>query len=476
MYQTTFGSHNHRSCSDDPKAGGNRAYYESYRVPESLQLIPELFSKAGYAVVNGGKGKEDYNFIARERALLRRGLAETRRRASRSSPRSNCMAARIAGRRLPIPRTPHRVTLPPYYPDDPVIRQDWASYLNSWVKADADVGDVLDRLERDGLADSTVVFFFTDHGISHVRGKQFLYDEGIRVPLLVRFPDRRLGGTVRSDLVSLIDVAATSLDLAGIPIPGLRPGPGAVRGGFRAAAPRLQRPRPLRRDPGPDPQRAHGAVQIHPQLHVLRLPRATESVQGRQGDHEADAGPCIEKGKLNELQARIFAPSRPTEELYDLKADPFETRNLAGDPDHQQIVGELRADLFEWMIANRDLGLIPEPILEEMGARYGSKYAVLRAPENADLVKTLLATIEAGARGDRDVLLKALGVDAAGRALLGRASGSAAMGRPMRSRVSGRSSRTPPPPSASPPGGPWSSSAARARPWRSLGASSATRT
>ena len=65
MYQTTFGSHNHRSCSDDPKAGGNRAYYESYRVPESLHLIPELFFKAGYAVVNGGKGKEDYNFIAR---------------------------------------------------------------------------------------------------------------------------------------------------------------------------------------------------------------------------------------------------------------------------------------------------------------------------------------------------------------------------------------------------------------------------
>src|SRR5262249_57940925 len=100
-----------------------------------------------------------------------------------------------------------------------VLREDWAEYLNSWVKTDTDAGDVLDRLDREGLADSTVVFFFTDHGISHIRGKQFLYDEGTRVPLLVRFPDRRHAGTVRGDLVSLIDVSATSLDLAGIAIP-----------------------------------------------------------------------------------------------------------------------------------------------------------------------------------------------------------------------------------------------------------------
>ena len=106
MYQTTFGSHNHRSCNDDPKAGGNRAYYESYRVPESLQLIPELFAEAGYDVVNGGKGKEDYNFIARERALLRRRTGGSARRASRSSPRSSCMVARTAERKVAHPTDP----------------------------------------------------------------------------------------------------------------------------------------------------------------------------------------------------------------------------------------------------------------------------------------------------------------------------------------------------------------------------------
>src|SRR5262249_28508230 len=136
------------------------------------------------------------------------------------------------GAKVASPTDPDRVVLPPYYPDDPVIRRDWATYLNAWVKADADAGEALDRLQRDGLADSTVVFFFTDHGISHVRGKQFLYDEGIHVPLLVRFPDRGRAGTVRSDLVSLLDVAATSLDLAGIAIPATVQGRSLFAAGF----------------------------------------------------------------------------------------------------------------------------------------------------------------------------------------------------------------------------------------------------
>jgi len=407
MYQTTFGSHNHRSGNDDPKAGGNRAYYESYHVPESIHLIPELFFKAGYAVVNGGKGKEDYNFIARSELY---SGADWRNRAPGQPffAQIQLHGGKDRNPKLAHPTDPARVVLPPYYPDDPAIRQDWASYLDSWVKADADLGDVLDRLERDGLAESTVVFFFTDHGISHVRGKQFLYDEGIRVPLLVRFPDRRRGGTVRSDLVSLIDVAATSLDLAGIPIPDYVQGRALFAAGFE---PRRQVFSARDRcDETPDLIRSVRTEQYKYIRNFMSYASQTQPNRYKDGKAIMRRMRALhEAGKLNELQARIFAPSRPTEELYDLKADPFETRNLAGDPDHQQVVGELRADLFEWMIASRDLGLIPEPILEEMGARYGSKYAVLRAPENADLVKTLLATIEAGARGDREVLLKALG-------------------------------------------------------------------
>jgi arylsulfatase A-like enzyme len=410
MYQTTFGSHNHRSSNDDPKAGGNRAYYDSYRVPEALKLIPELFAAAGYEVLNGGKGKEDYNFIPRGELYAPGTDWNT---PGRAAGRPFFVQIQLHGgkdrnAKVANPTDPGRVVLPPYYPDDPVIRQDWASYLNSWIKADADAGAVLDRLGRDGLADSTAVFFFTDHGISHVRGKQFLYDEGIRVPLLVRLPDRRQAGTVRSDLVSLLDVAATSLDLAGIPIPATVQGRSLFAPGFEPRT-RVYSAR----------DRCDETVDLIRSVRTDRykyirnvLPQVSHAQPNRYKDGKEIMKRMRElnrEGKLTELQARIFAPTRPYEELYDLKADPYETVNLAGDPRHRQALGELRADLSAWMVDGRDLGLIPEPILEEMGARYGSKYAVLQAPENASLVPTLLATIDAGARHDREALERALG-------------------------------------------------------------------
>ena len=113
---------------------------------------------------------------------------------------------------------PEDVKLPPYYPRDPVILQDWADYLDCCRFTDKEVGDVIARLEKEKLLDDTVVFFMTDHGISHARGKQFLYDEGTHVPFVVRGPGIAKGA-VRDDLVEHIDLAATSLALAGIEVP-----------------------------------------------------------------------------------------------------------------------------------------------------------------------------------------------------------------------------------------------------------------
>ena len=117
-------------------------------------------------------------------------------------------------------RTPNPPTsmLPPYYPRDPVILQDWADYLDCCRYTDKEVGDVIARLEKEKLLDDTVIFFMTDHGISHARGKQFLYDEGTHVPFIIRGPGIAQG-VVRDDLIEHIDMTATSLALAGIEIP-----------------------------------------------------------------------------------------------------------------------------------------------------------------------------------------------------------------------------------------------------------------
>src|SRR5690606_17765829 len=97
----------------------------------------------------------------------------------------------------------NKVVLPPYYPDHPVAKRDWANYLEDMQILDGNVGKVLDRLEEDGLADNTVVFFFGDHGRCHIRGKQFLYDGGIRVPLIIRWPGHVKAGTVVDEMVSM---------------------------------------------------------------------------------------------------------------------------------------------------------------------------------------------------------------------------------------------------------------------------------
>ncbi len=114
------------------------------------------------------------------------------------------------------PVDPDKVEIPPYYPDHPITRLDWAKYLDSVGTLDKKVGAVLQRLEDEGLADNTVVIFMGDHGRAHVRGKQWLYDSGIHIPLIIRWPGKLQDGTVRDDMVSAIDITATSLDIADI--------------------------------------------------------------------------------------------------------------------------------------------------------------------------------------------------------------------------------------------------------------------
>lgn len=122
------------------------------------------------------------------------------------------------------PINPDQVKLPPYYPDHPIARQDWALYLETLQYVDKEVGDILQRLEKDGLIDSTIVFFFGDQGRPHVRAKQFMYDGGIHTPLIVRWPDWRntahiKAGTESHRLVSNIDLAPAAMALTDIEIP-----------------------------------------------------------------------------------------------------------------------------------------------------------------------------------------------------------------------------------------------------------------
>ena len=117
------------------------------------------------------------------------------------------------------------------------------------------------------------------------------------------------------------------------------------------------------------------------------------------------------EGKLNELQSRFYQPTRPVEELYDLEKDPFEINNLAEDPKYAKKLKTMRLQLYAWMDNTNDVGIIPEPILEDMGKKYGNKYTAMKQPEYANIHKRLILVIEAGEKQEINYLLKSAGSD-----------------------------------------------------------------
>jgi len=412
IYQTTLGAHNHRSQTDSGKGKASPQYYDSFKLPDKVPMISDIFRKNGYYTTNGaysasgkyGIGKTDYNFINPTPPYDGTDW--------RDCPEDKPFFAQIQlhGGKARNDTSSDNIkdfTLPPYYPDHKIMHDDWVTYLNSWRKQDRQVGDIVEKLKQAGKLDNTVIFFLTDHGISHIRGKQFLYDEGIRVPLIIRFPDGRLAKTVRDDLTIQIDLAPTSLALAGIEIPKHFQGHDIFA--------KESRPREFI---------ISGRDRCDETLDIIRCVRSQQYKYIRnfmsyrphtQPNQYKDAKQIVitmkqlhKEGKLNELQSRIFNPTRPTEELYDLKSDPFEINNLAADTKYAKKLEEMRKTLCRWMAETKDMGLICEPIIEDLGKKYGNKYNILQDNKYADLTTQLIKTIEAGEKKDLKTLRKAL--------------------------------------------------------------------
>jgi len=413
IYQTTLGAHNHRSQSDTGKAKASPQYYKSFELPDAVPMITDLFRKAGYYTTNGKynsglskltSGKTDYNFINPTPPYD--GIDW------RDCPKDKPFFSQIqlGGGKSRGDKSSNNIkdfTLPPYYPDHKVMRDDWKTYLNSWLKQDREVGEIVQELKDAGKLDNTVIFFLTDHGISHIRGKQFLYEEGIRVPLIIRFPDGRLAKTVREDLTIHIDLAPTSLALADIEIPEYFQGhdifaKSSTPRDFIIAA----------RDRCDETIEIIRCVRTQQYKYIRNFLSYRPHAQPNQYKDGKKISITMrklhEEGKLNELQERIYNPTRPTEELYDLKSDPNETKNLAADPKYAKQLAKLRKTLYDWMVETKDLGLIPEPIAEDLGKKYGNKYNILQAKENTNLIPQLIKTIEAGEKKKSKTLRKLL--------------------------------------------------------------------
>ncbi len=392
MYQTTIGAHNHRSFRGILK----------HDLPAPVRTIPEYFKEAGYYVCNGanasatGPGKTDYNFTYSE------DLYDGKDYFGRAPGQPFFMQFQLHGgknrnAKVEPPVSPDAVTLPPYYPDDPVMRQDWAEYLNSVLNVDREVGEIMARLEADGLKENTVVLFITDHGLSHARGKQFLYEEGVHIPFIVWAPGRIPAGEVRSDFAAHIDLAATSLYFAGIPLPKhleSRPlfGPEARPREYVVSArdrcdETVERIRSVRKGRFTYirnfyPERPHLQPNAYKDAKKIVIRLRELHFQRKLAGHPAE---------------RLFITPRPKEELYDREADPWYLNNLVDDHVHSVTLVEMRGILDAWIQETNDRGQMPET-----EAAYDADMAVYlegqkKSPDYVRIVKGNIAQIKAWA-------------------------------------------------------------------------------
>lgn len=396
MFQTSSGFLHHRSQKFSGKGGGNKDYFESYKTPAGIKTLPQIFKEHGYYVSNAKK--TDYNF---ESGKI---YDSTKDWSGRKKGQPFFAQFQLKGgkdRKSDKGVDRSKMKLPPYYPNTEIMRDDWAHYLGSWIKVDEEVKGIISRLKKEGELENTYIFFWTDHGVSHIRGKQFLYDEGIQVPLIVRFPNKAQAGTIRKDMVSHIDIPVSSLVAAGIEVPAYMQGQSVFATDYKE-----QEYIYTARDRCDETVDIIRSVRTQKYKYIRNfLPHCShmqrsQYKEGKKMVQEALA--LFKAGKLNDLQSKVFLPTRPIEELYDLESDPYETNNLAVKSEHNDTLVYLRNKLKTWMVETGDLGLIPEPILEDLGKQNGSKYAVLKNSENKTLVADLLAIIEAGEKGDQE--------------------------------------------------------------------------
>ena len=239
--------------------------------------------------------------------------------------------------------------MPPHLPDTPEVRGELALYYDEIARLDANVGKVVAELERQGVADNTVILFISDNGRPFPGAKTTMYDTGIRTPLLARWPKGIGRGLVADGLVSSVDLAPTILQLAGVPIPP------TVQG--RSFAPMLTDPTARTRAEVFAEKNWHDYEDRVRAVRTERFKYIRNDYADLAGTPSADAGrsPTMDAirrlhtaGGLTPLQARIFVQPRPAEELYDVVADPQETNNLATDPRHAATLADLRGRLEAW--------------------------------------------------------------------------------------------------------------------------------
>ena len=375
MYATSIGAQNHRTRNKQP-------------LPEGVRLLTGWLRDAGYFTANlvempascgfKGTGKTDWNFLTNERPFDSSKWDDLKSH----QPFYAQVNFHEAHRAFQAPKRadPARVEIPPYDPDHEITRKDWAEYLDTATELDRKIGTVIDALKQDGLEDNTIIMFFGDNGQSHVRGKQFCYEEGLLVPLIIYWPKNIpapahfKSTSVDDRLLQGMDLNATTLAIAGVPKPQ-----------------KMQGHIFLGEHCEPD-QRYVFSNRDRCDMTVMRL-RTVRDERYRYIHNFTPWVPFLAfneyktkqypvwtllpklhaEGKLTPPQDFLCQPTMPEEELYDMQSDPWELNNLAKSdkPEVKEALSRLRSVLDKWIEDTNDQGRRFETLAELQAAEPG---------------------------------------------------------------------------------------------------------
>ena len=417
MYQNSIGAHHHRSGR-----GKNKI-----KLPDGVRPIPEIFQEAGYFTCigsglknfdfrslptkTGRRGKTDYNFDWDTK------IYDSHDWSKRNDNQPFFMQVQLHGGKIRgaaekhyeilekrmvsqfgLKPTPHDlVELPPYYPNDSVLLRDWATYLDTVRITDWHVGQVIERLNKEDILDNTVIIFFTDHGISHARGKQFLYDEGTHIPLVIKGPGIP-AGIKRQDLVEHIDIAALSLKIAGIQIPEKMEGQNILSPQYK--------PKEFifaARDRCGEAADQIRSVRSEKFLYIKNFfPQRPHLMPSNYKDSKLIIKRLRQlhgEDKLNSLsQQLLFSPTRPKEELYLYREDKWQIKNLANLSKTKGVLQKHRNQLDQWISRTNDPG--PETLktyileTEDQMSSTGNKISRENYRRNTEIYKRWIKTNE----------------------------------------------------------------------------------
>ena len=417
MYQNSIGAHHHRSGR-----GKNKI-----QLPDGVRPIPEIFQEAGYFTCIGSglkkisileacqpkleEGKTDYNFDWDTE------IYDSHDWSKRNDNQPFFMQVQLHGGKIRgaaekhyeilekrmvsqfgLKPTPHDlVELPPYYPNDSVLLRDWATYLDTVRITDWHVGQVIERLNKEDILENTVIIFFTDHGISHARGKQFLYDEGTHIPLVIKGPGIP-AGIKRQDLVEHIDIAALSLKIAGIQIPEKMEGQNILSPQYK--------PKEFifaARDRCGEAADQIRSVRSEKFLYIKNFfPQRPHLMPSNYKDSKLIIKRLRQlhgEDKLNSLsQQLLFSPTRPKEELYLYREDKWQIKNLANLSKTKGVLQKHRNQLDQWISRTNDPG--PETLktyileTEDQMSSTGNKISRENYRRNTEIYKRWIKTNE----------------------------------------------------------------------------------